>query len=275
MKANRMRDHLEALRKMCRESLTVDVIASALESVRGSDSAATARELMEDESFDVLGVFDERAGSNMVVGYIEREGPDEGVCRDYVKDIKPEVIVPFDAPLTECMNLVCENKRLFVHGADGIEGIVTVADLQKQPVRLFLFGTISMLEMAMTEWIRKEYPGDSWKGLPCKRYVREAENWHGKRRDADQELDLVDCLCLHGKGQVITKRGEMWSALGFQSKAEAEGFFKDAKDLRDNLAHGHDPTQGVDEAEQKDWRDVVRLGKRADEVSETLISKLE
>jgi len=37
-----------------------------------------------------------------------------------------------------------------------------MTDLEKPPMRMFLFGMITMIEMTMTEILRHRYPNDSW-----------------------------------------------------------------------------------------------------------------
>lgn len=43
------------------------------------------------------------------------------------------------------------------------KGIVTFADLNKPPVRVYLFGLVSLLEVHLRFWIRTAYSDGSWK----------------------------------------------------------------------------------------------------------------
>ncbi len=54
--------------------------------------------------------------------------------------------------------------RVFSHGfsAAQIAGVITRYDLQKAPVRMWLFGMLTLIEMRMTSQIEERYPGEAW-----------------------------------------------------------------------------------------------------------------
>ena len=63
-----------------------------------------------------------------------------------------------------------------------VGAIVTRADLQKAPVRLFLFGMITLIEMHFLRIIRDRFEDDSWKSK-ARDYVDEAERVFLSRRN--------------------------------------------------------------------------------------------
>jgi len=67
-----------------------------------------------------------------------------------------------------------------------------------------------------------------------------------------EEIDVADCLQICDKRDLILKKGGS-ARLGFESKSKANGFFSDAEDLRNRLAHSQDLVLGTS------WPAVIDL----------------
>ena len=70
-----------------------------------------------------------------------------------------EHIQAIDAPISETASFadvvlgLADSPRLFVRVLGAVGGIITMSDLQKPPVRMWLFGMITLLEMRMSRLI--------------------------------------------------------------------------------------------------------------------------
>ena len=53
--------------------------------------------------------------------------------------------------------------RVFVLVGPEVKGIITLADLNKPLVRVYLFGLVSLLEMHLRFWVSTSYGQDDWK----------------------------------------------------------------------------------------------------------------
>ena len=253
----RMDSHIRALQELM-DSLTVAMIAEPIETITLSEDVSEARQIMGKRHFDVLGVNDCDGG---IIGYVRADETRGGKVEDSYKCFSIDEIVSSDTPLKDCIQRVCEVGRFFVLGPNGIEGIVTVADLRKPPVCLMIFGVVSSLETALLAWICKKYPREEWKNMISEDRAKEAMKLHEERRKKNQEIGLADCLQLCDKATIFRKNDDMCpSAYGFQSKGEAKDFFNSLRTLRDNLAHSQDPTEG------SDWLSVSELVNQAQEV---------
>lgn len=248
------------------DSLTVEMIAEPIVTVPHSADAAEARRIMQKQHFDVLGVKDD---DGKVVGYIKQKDASGGKVKDVFKEFSIDKIVSSGAPLKDCIQLVCDNRRLFVLTVTGVRSIVTVADLRKPPVCLMIFGRISLLETILLEWIRDKYPDEAWREKLNEDRVKKAEELYEERREKKQEIDLADCLYLCDKKDIIIKTADLLSKLGFQSKRKAERFFKQLQDLRDNLAHAQAPDKAME------WPQIAELTHKSEEVAERILQSLE
>ena len=83
---------------------------------------------------------------------------------------------------------------LFVLEGARLESIVTSADLQKPPVRMLLFGLVSLLEMFLLALVRNHCPEGSFVSVLKPQSLEEATKLYEKRRASNEEIDLADCL---------------------------------------------------------------------------------
>ena len=137
--------------------------------------------------------------------------------------------------MKDCILLMRDKQRLFVLGTKGVEGIITLADLHKQPIRMLLFSLISLLEMSLVDFIRERYPYDTWQENLTEGRVAKARDLFDERKKANQDSSLVECLQFSDKSDILLK-DSIWNE-SFESEKQAREFFKSLRKLRDNLAH--------------------------------------
>ncbi len=235
--------NLTILQRLWEDSLAVELIAEPLTSVLAAANATEVAEEMKTRNWDVMGM--RQDDSAPTSAYLTRQDLKDGSCCQYAQSFEIQDLVSSYAPIYQCLPALCERKRLFVLGRSGVEGIVTAADLQKQPVRLMLFAAVSLMEMAMLARIRQVHPAGQWASLLGQGRIKAAEALHAERRKKGQDIDMADCLQLCDKAGILLK-GNEWTKWGFSSKVEASEFFGSVQTLRDNLAHAQDPSEGTD-----------------------------
>jgi hypothetical protein len=96
---------------------------------------------------------------------------------------------------------------------------------------------ISIIEMTMTEILRKRYPNDSWQEFLSEQRLALAKKLQEERNRRGQQVELVDCLQFGDKGWIITYDEELREALGHKSRKETRNAVKEFESLRNNLAH--------------------------------------
>lgn len=126
-----------------------------------------------------------------------------------------------------------------------VGGIVTKGDLQKIPVRMWLFGLISLIEMQLLRIIRDYYPDDSWKQKPLisPDRLNKAEDQLKDRRRRNEAIDLADCLQFCDKRDIVLKSDDLCRLIGSDSTATYE-LLKSLENLRNELVHSQDIIAG-------------------------------
>ena len=88
-----------------------------------------------------------------MVGYAKRDELADGVLGTYCLQFGTEHVLPASAPLLTALNIVREHTRAFILVLGRVGGIVTRGDFQKAPVRMWLFGLVTLVEMQLLQAI--------------------------------------------------------------------------------------------------------------------------
>ena len=186
-----------------------------------------------------------------VTGYVERTTLGSGRCRRYQKTFIESDLIRIDAPLITLLQRLRELPRVFVTEDDRVVGIATRGDLQKAPVRMLLFGLVTLLEMHMLRLVKEHYLGDSWKTSMLPGRLENARKVQAERIARNEAMDLVDCIQFGDKRDLLLKSPTACQLLGVASKTRARHSLREAESLRDKLAHGQDLVSGTT------WPDII------------------
>lgn len=235
-----LKSSLGDLRRLFARTITLRDIAEPLVSFDPVQPACEVRAFMERRGFDVVGVRDH----GVVAGYAVRAELADGRLGDHRHVFAADDVVPDSEPLLAAFAALRERRHVFITVFGHVGGIVTRGDLQKAPVRLWLFGLVSLLEMQMLRVVRERYPVDGWSCHLTPERIEGARRVFEERRRRHEENDLSDCLQLSDKATILMKDPEMSARCGFASKRAMETFFKDVGRLRNALAHANDIVAG-------------------------------
>lgn len=239
---------LETLRRVFAEGFVAWDIAEPLVSFDASTAASEVAEVMNQRGFDVVGI----RKQGVVVGYVEATDLSGATCGEHVRTMEPTVTVAETASLAEVVLALAQAPRLFVKVLGTIGGIITKSDLEKPPVRMWLFGMITLIEMRSTRLIELHCPGESWKQYLSESRLQKAEALFEERRRRNQNVDLIDCIQISDKGQIMAKNEEIRRIIGRKSRRETEQAVRMLESLRNNLAHSQDIISC-------DWETIVGL----------------
>ena len=248
---NQIGSQIAAMEKLLDEELPVGLIAEPLYFVEATADARSTAATLKEHAFDECGV--RRDGH--VKESVRLADLSGGRVGDVAVSVPLERVVAPTTPLWTCIERVAGADALFLLGHCGLHGIVTRADLNKQPARLLMFGIISLLEMLLLALVRLCYRGDDLRSLLAEGRITAAERIYAERRKSDEELDLADCLQLCDKVTICRKLEplrEVWQLSG----NNIESLFDTLQGIRDNLAHAQSPTSA------RTWSQVVEALKR-------------
>jgi len=251
------------LRRLFERTISVREIAEPLLSFDADRDTQPIRAFMEARNFDVVGVRED----GRMVGYVRRKDLKAGPVRDCLNRFTDRDALPESDSLLTAVQALSERSELFITVMGQVGAIVTKGDLQKAPVRLWLFGVISLIEMQMLRLIRERFPYGTWTSLVSSDRVQDARDLFAKRQRRNEEAnasDFSDCLQICDKATIVLKDRQLFELANFPSRSAGHRFFKGLESLRNDLAHANDILQGR-------WPALAKLVKDA----ETLLLRLE
>lgn len=123
------------------------------------DNPSTILGIMHQNNYDIMPVKEH----GKFVGYVERS------LLVKMKQIEPaiqqitlDIVVSADTCVHEMIDLFRKSRFFFVNRANDLVGLVTYVDLDKFPVRVWLFILISKFEFLLLQLIKNFYKGSTW-----------------------------------------------------------------------------------------------------------------
>ena len=217
---------MDSMRRIFTEGFHARDIAEPLLSVDASMPAGETRQWLQQRGLRLVGV--RRDGQ--VVGFVECDDLRRGHLRrdtsalrftDRRYDPSSRSRAATDGDPT-----ICSSAYL---GAVG--GLITRQDLEKPPVRMWLFGMITLLEMRTTRLIEIHLPNENWREALSASRIEKAEQLRDERKRRGQDVGLIDCLQITDKGQIIAKNADLRQPDPFRVAATGRAGDEDAREL--------------------------------------------
>jgi len=247
----------ESIRRVLTDGFYMHDISEPLVSFDDLTPAAVAQSVMQQNDFDVAGV----RHNGLVSGYVQQSDLTSGVCGDHARPFEESEVISASESLTEVVRGLSVASRLFVRVLDTIGGIGTRSDLEKPPVRMWLCGMVTLIEMRTGRLIERHCPDESWRTFLSSVRVQKAEELLVERKRRNQCVGLLDCIQFSDKGQILARNEEIRRGTQFESRRRVEQVFKELERLRNNLAHSQDITTS-------DWQIIVQLNENLERVIE-------
>jgi hypothetical protein len=207
------------------------------------ETKENAEQICRDKNYDVCLV--KNSGNSNPQVYVNSDSE--------VKNLDKKKIISHSTPLIEALHLLLVHKWLFIEENQSITSIVTRADRDSIPVRIWLFGMISLMEKQIREKIQKQEI--VWDELISKdRFLKAQELFQNKWND-NEEIDLLSCTQLIDLSSIIRKNRNKFFDVFDQSISNTilENKFKKLEKLRNQLAHSN-PIQ-------MPWENILELMK--------------
>ena len=251
-----LKSSLADMRTLFTRSVTARHLAEPLVSFDGTSDAMVTRSFMERRDFDVVGV----RVDGTTLGYVRREDLQGGTLERFsnVFDEARDIVYEHDT-LTTVLERLVEQPIVYVRMIGQVSGIITKGDLQKAPVRMWLFGLVSLLEMHLLRIIRARFEADGWTVRLKAKRLKAAQRILDHRLQRNEAIDLADCLQLSDKAAVIASVPELRTGLGLGEEESALSLFYEITELRNQLAHAHDIVSG-------NWPRLAELARDIEEV---------
>lgn len=233
------------------EAFTAKDIAEPLRSFDADTDARNVADVLDEAGLHIAAVRER----GLVSGLVDIDALTGGRCGDHARPLGPGQVLSVDAPLSEVIWALTRYQTCLLSMLGGVEAMITRADVQKPVARMWLFGILTLIEMELAARIRKLWPEGDWHKLISSGRLGKADALMSERRRRGQACDLVDCLQLADKAQILMRDPDQLAEFGFSSLSAARQVVKEMESLRNNLAHGQDIVT-------HDWAQIARLARR-------------
>lgn len=170
-----------------------------------------------------------------------------------IRPIHDSEVISESTPILEVLEVLCEKEQLFVKVKRNITLLVTRSDLDTIPVRIWLYGMISLFEIELKEAISNL--GIPWQNILTSNRINKASELFELKKKNNEEIDLLGCTQLADIGTIILKSWDQFDQFfpSELSKKDIRHSFSRINQLRDTLAHG--------QKLQMEWPEIYRLAK--------------
>src|SRR5687768_5175836 len=124
-------------------------LAEPLLSIDEGSAAETANAIFRENRVDVIGV----RTKGVVRGWIGSDQLPEGQAITDGNPFDPASLIADSTPLNEVVCLLNSQPRLFVRAFGQISGVISRGAIEKPPLRMWLFGLITISEQRVTRLI--------------------------------------------------------------------------------------------------------------------------
>jgi len=247
-------------KRMFMETFTAKDIAESLLSFDSDTPCERALRDMKNQRCEVASV----RISGSVQGYIRvpelTEMSAAAECADHIRHFTVDQVVNGSSPLVDVIHVLTRHEYCFVMVLGNVAGVIGRDDINKPMVRMWLFGIVTIAEMGILSLIKKRFPDDSWLQHVSDGRVQKAREIQDERQRRNLYCELIDCLQLSDKAQILVEDATALERLGLESKSAAKKMIKQLESLRNHLAHAQDIVK-------HDWPQIVRLSVRIEELT--------
>lgn len=158
--------------------------------------------------------------------------------KNIVRSIKNNELISDSTPILDVLESLCNSDCVFVLSGKTLTHIVTQSDLDTIPIRIWLYGMISLFEIELKDKI--EIDSIQWQASLTQGRLEKANELFNDKKKRNEEISLLGCIQISDLGTILIKNHEKFSKYlpkNF-SKKSLKDLFKESTELRDTLAHG-------------------------------------
>ena len=236
------------------ESFTAQDIAEPIRSFDIEKPCNDIQPIMDKQHLDIVCLRDK----GVITGYVRRSDLNRGCCGDHLRPFRQGQVLSSDSSFSDIIHVLTLHQYGFIRLFDDVVGYFSRSEINKPVVRMWLFGIITFIDMEFTQMIQEYYPEESWRKILTEKRLAKAIELQKERQRRNQHCDLIDCLQLSDKGQIVIQNPGFLELLDIGSKSVAKRLARELESLRNNLAHSQDIVT-------HDWAQIVRLSYRLEE----------
>lgn len=213
---------IEILEEIFSSIITVRSISVQTKALR----LASARRKCRDKNFDV---------------HLVRETPKDDLLlyektTDSTRLLNDKEVISESTPIYDAIEFLKDRDFLFIKEKREITRIVTKADIDSMPIRIWLFGMISLLEWHMRKYIQDN--GIEWEKSLSENRLNEVKKLYNVKRECKEDVTLIECIQLIDLSTIIRKNWEKFENIfNNVTRNRLESDFFRITALRNALSH--------------------------------------
>lgn len=215
-----------------------ELATQSVETLSKDTSNSEAANWFEETGYDAAPVYI----SEDPIGFVHKDDvstKEENIAiEESLTPLTIEYIISGDTTFLGMVSALIEKPVYFLGGHRQVDGILTRADLNTTPARIYLFDRITYLEETLRELILDRIP--DWKAtLNEEDIIKEIEKRYAEAQDANVALEEIHYTQFSTLCTIVSSVKECWVACGFSRERKAKDRLNDIRELRNDVAHAN------------------------------------
>ena len=148
----------ESLRRVFLEGFAARDLAEPLASFDATTDVQSVRKFMVNRPLRVVGI----RMDGLIKGYVEQDEIDDRPLSEQIIPFAESIVITTSTAFQEIVARLDQDRFLTVTALGQPVGVIVRNDLEKAPMRMWLFGMVTLVEMRITRIIREAYADDAW-----------------------------------------------------------------------------------------------------------------
>jgi len=186
------------------------------------------------------------------VGFVHKDDvttdTDGDTLDDHLIRLTIDYMISGDTTFSDVLSALIETPVYFLGGHNDVAGILTRADLNTAPARIYLFDRITYLEEQLRELILDRAP--DWKKTPVTQdELDDIKDRYEDAQAANVALDEIHYAQFSTLETIVTSVEACWQTCGFATKGTASTALHEITELRNDVAHANLLVENTDSNE--------------------------
>jgi hypothetical protein len=240
-----------------------DLATQTVESLDHATPPSDAAAWLNEHGYDAAPVYD----GDDPVGFLYKDDvtTDDGgdTLDDHLTPLTIDHMISGDAAFPTVLSALIEHPVYFLGGHNHVTGVLTRADLNTAPARIYLFDRITYLEEHLRELILDTKP--DWKTTPVTADELDGiEDRYEDAQAANIALDELHYAQFSTLETIVTSVEAWWETCGFSTKGGASTRLHEVTDLRNDVAHTNHLVENTES------NDLLTAGRTTENLHNTL-----
>jgi len=215
-----------------------ELATHSVEHLEHDTPPSDAAEWLAESGYDAAPVYADDDPSGFIHKHDVTTDDDGNTLDDHLTPLTIDYMISGDTSFTAVLSALIEKPVYFLGGHNHVTGILTRADLNTTPARIYLFDRITYLEEHLRELILDTKP--DWKTTPVTAdELDDIEDRYEDAQAANVALDELHYAQFSTLETITTSVEACWQTCGLSTKGGADSRLHEVTQLRNDVAHAN------------------------------------